>query len=138
MNSMESSKLGLVLLVDDDAGILFTFKLILEEEGYLVTAVGRGAAARKLLKEHSYDAAVIDLNLEREGLGLELAQEAKSLPIPPAVVLYTGYPSIEQLRAALALKVDYLALKPVDVDEMKAALFRLVARRANNLAMAAS
>ena len=62
MNSIQPSKLGLVLLVDDDAGILFTFKLILEEEGYLVTAVGRGAAARKLLKEHSYDAAVIDLN----------------------------------------------------------------------------
>jgi DNA-binding NtrC family response regulator len=138
MNSIHSSKLGLVLLVDDDAGILFTFKLILEEEGYVVTAVDRGAAARKLLKERNYDAAVIDLNLEREGLGLELAEEAKNLRMPPAVVLYTGYPSIEQLRAALALKVDYLALKPVDVDEMKAALLRLVARRANNLAMAAS
>ena len=40
------------------------------------------------------------------------------------------------IGAALALQVDYLALKPVDVDEIRSALFRLISRRAASLSLA--
>jgi DNA-binding NtrC family response regulator len=125
-----------VLLVDDDPGILFTFKLILQDAGFEVTAVSRGDAAIRKLEHTTYDAVIADLNLEREGQGLEIARAAKTTDPPPAVVIYTGYPALEQLRAAMALRVDYLALKPVDVDEMKSALYRLMARRADCLTCA--
>lgn len=68
---------------------------------------------------------------------MQLARRAKALTPRPAVVIYTGYPTVEQLRLAMQLRVDYLALKPVDLDEIKAVLHRLVTRRAVNLAMAA-
>lgn len=122
-----------VLLAEDEPGILFTFSAILQQQGYKVETAHTYPEAQQRIQVRSYDAVITDLNLEREGLGLQLARQAKELEPAPAVVIYTGYPTVDQLRAALALHVDYLALKPVDLDEIKAALHRLVTRRAANL-----
>jgi DNA-binding NtrC family response regulator len=119
-----------VLLAEDEPGILFTFSAILREQGYQVETARNHAEAQERIRSRKYDAIIADLNLEREGLGLALAGEAKRTSPSPAVVIYTGYPAVEQLRAALALRVDYLAFKPVDLDEIKAALRRLITRRA--------
>jgi CheY-like chemotaxis protein len=125
-----------VLLAEDEPGILFTFSEILRQQGYQVETAHSYAEARERMQSHAYDAVIADLNMERIGLGLELARQAKELEPPPAVVIYTGYPTLEQLRSALALRVDYLALKPVDLEEIKAALHRLVTRRAVSLGRA--
>lgn len=122
-----------VLLAEDEPGILFTFSAILRQQGYQVETARNYAEARERMQARKYDAVIADLNMERIGLGLELARQAKELAPAPAVVIYTGYPTVEQLRAALALHIDYLALKPVDLDEIKTALHRLVTRRALNL-----
>ena len=127
------AKLPWVLLAEDEPGILFTFSAILRQQGYQVETARTYAEAQVQMLAHRYDAVIADLNMERVGLGLELARQAKELDPPPAVVIYTGYPTLEQLRAALALHVDYLALKPVDLEEIKAALHRLVTRRAVSL-----
>jgi DNA-binding NarL/FixJ family response regulator len=60
---------------------------------------------------------VTDVSLEKEGLGLELAREAKKLRSAPAVVVYTDRPTVGRLRTALALKVDYFAFKLVDIED---------------------
>lgn len=120
-----------VLLVEDEPGILTTFRAILDQEGFEVTAVATYRAATSLIQEQSYDAVITELNLEGQDLGLRLAAELKLQKKPPAVVIYTGYPTIQQLRQALKLRVDYVALKPVDLNEIKAALRRLIARRSS-------
>jgi DNA-binding NarL/FixJ family response regulator len=51
----------------------------------------------------------------------------------PAVLIYTDDLTVERLRAALELGVDYFVFKPMDLDEIKTALFRLVAMRASRL-----
>ena len=122
-----------ILLAEDEPGILFTCSAILRQQCYQVETARSFAEAQERMLAHRYDAMIADLNMERIGLGLELARQAKELDPPPAVVIYTGYPTLEQLRAALALHVDYLALKPVDLDEIKTALHRLVTRRALSL-----
>jgi CheY-like chemotaxis protein len=127
------SKRPWVLLAEDEPGILFTFSAILRQQGYQVETARTYAEAQQRMLAHRYDAIIADLNMERVGLGLELARQAKELDPAPAVVIYTGYPTLEQLRAALALHVDYLALKPVDLEEIKTALHRLVTRRAASL-----
>ena len=127
------SKRPWVLLAEDEPGILFTFSAILRQQGYQVGTARTYAEAQERMVAHRYDAMIADLNMERVGLGLELARQAKELDPPPAIVIYTGYPTLDQLRAALALHVDYLALKPVDLEEIKTALHRLVTRRALSL-----
>ncbi len=67
-------------------------RLFWKKRGYRVRAVPDFAAARKAIGRGAYDAVVTDMSLEEEGLGLELAREAKKLRSAPAVVVYTDRP----------------------------------------------
>lgn len=128
-------KRSTILLVDDEPTILFTYKAILERDGYGIDTAKSFTEGEQLLKKRTYDAVIVDLNLEKENLGLELVREARLLPSRPVTVVYTGFPSIEHLYPVLKLQVDYLALKPVGVEEMRSALMRLIRRRAVNLSL---
>jgi DNA-binding response OmpR family regulator len=131
--AVAGKKLPSILLVDDEPTILFTYKAILERDGYRVDTAGSFSDGSRLLQTHGYDAVIVDLNLERENLGLDLVRQARSLAPRPVTIVYTGFPSIEHLHSALKLQVDYLALKPVGVEEMRSALLRLIRRRKGNL-----
>jgi DNA-binding NtrC family response regulator len=124
-------KIASVLLAEDEPSVLFTFQAILEEAGYEVLPAPTLSQARKTIKEKHLDAVVAALGFDSDCRGLDLAREAKQLSSPPAVVVYTGDPSVDKLRAAMSARVDYFAFQPIDLDEIKSALFRLVARRAD-------
>ena len=127
---------GTVLLAEDEPGILFTFAAALEEAGFDVQSAQTFRSAQMSIRQNDYDAVITEFSLDRDGTGLELAQEAKKRKRAPAILVYTDDPTVERLRAALALGVDYFAFKPVDLDEIKTALFRLVAFRAERLTAA--
>ncbi|HEV7219014.1 MAG TPA: response regulator [Terriglobales bacterium] len=129
---------GTVLLAEDEPAILYTFTTILEEAGFRVQSANTFQTAQESIRHNDYDAIITEFSLDKEGLGLELAREAKKRKRVPAVLVYTGDPTVERLRAALELGVDYFAFKPVDLDEIKTALFRLVAFRAARLRSTAS
>ena len=84
--------------MDDEPSILSTYSMILREEDYEVSACDSYVCGEKRLKERSYDAALIDIQLEKEDGGLMLAEQAKKLRRPPVIILSTGYPTIERLR----------------------------------------
>lgn len=118
-------------IVDDEINVAKTLQMVLERESYVVTCA---ASARQALQQYRDglrpDAAIIDLNMEREDIGLEVARAAQRLQPPPIVVICTGYANVSNIQTALELRVDYLATKPVDLEELKAALVRLFERRA--------
>lgn len=124
-------KIASVLLAEDEPSVLFTFQAILEDAGYEVLPAPTLSEARKAIKEKPLDALITAVGFERDCSGLELAREAKQLSSPPAVVVYSGSPSVAKLRAAMSARVDYFAFQPIDLDEIKSALFRLIARRAD-------
>lgn len=123
------TKRGFILLAETDPNVLYTFREILDEAGFRVRSVSSFVDARQALAASTYDAVITELSLEREGLGLNLAREAKELHPSPIVVLWTDHPTIENLRAAWHLQVDYVAFKPVDLEEFQSALNRLISRR---------
>lgn len=129
-------KAASVLLADDEPSILFTFQAILEEAGYEVIPAPTLSEARKTMQERELDAVVAAEGLEEDGSGLQLAQEAKSRSTPPAVVVYSGNPTLAKLRAAMSAQVDYFAFQPIDLDEIKSALHRLIARRCDLTSLA--
>lgn len=124
---------GTILLAEDEPAILFTFTTILEEAGFHVQSARTFQTAQESIRQNDYDAIITEFSLDKEGLGLELAREAKKRKRVPAILVYTGDPTVERLRAALDIGIDYFAFKPVDLDEIKTALFRLVAFRAARL-----
>jgi DNA-binding NtrC family response regulator len=54
-----------ILVVDDEANVLFTMSYILGREGYDVDAVDGGALALKAIHETNYDVVLTDLNIAR-------------------------------------------------------------------------
>jgi two-component system response regulator PilR (NtrC family) len=119
-----------LLIVDDENNVALTLKMVFEREGYDVLTANSCAGALKILADgHVFDAVITDLNMEKENIGLEVARAALRLHPKPAVVVCTGYASIDNSSAALQMKVDYMATKPVDLDELKRAVSRLMAFR---------
>jgi DNA-binding NtrC family response regulator len=119
-----------LLIVDDENNVALTLKMVFEREGYDVLTANSCAGALKILADgHVFDAVITDLNMEKENIGLEVARAALRLHPKPAVVICTGYASIDNSSAALQMKVDYMATKPVDLDELKRAVSRLMAFR---------
>src|SRR5512146_2175726 len=114
-----------LLIVDDEVNVARTLQLIFEKEGYRVsTAHSSSQAIKELTNSHHFDVVITDLNMEREDIGLEVARYAKQLKPPPIVVICTGFANLNNTRQALTMHVDYLATKPVDLNDLRGALSR--------------
>jgi CheY-like chemotaxis protein len=110
--------------------VLTTWRLIFERAGYHVIPVASYAEGLKALNQGPIDALISDLHMERQNIGLELARAALRQQPKPVVILCTGYADVHNSRAALDMHVDYMATKPVELNELLAAVASLLARRA--------
>jgi DNA-binding NtrC family response regulator len=116
-----------VLLVDDEPNVLLTLKLVLEESGYeVITAASCAEALRVLEMGGRFDAVLTDLYMEEENIGLRVAAAAGKMQPRPIIMIFTGYGNLENAQAALHTRVDHFALKPLDLEDFKASLVRLL------------
>jgi len=112
-----------LLLVDDDAPLRRSMTRALERRGFDVLAAEGLAEALDHARQHRPEFAVLDLRLT-EGSGLDLVRSLRDLRPEIRIVIVTGYGNIATAVAAIkAGAVDYLA-KPVDADDVVAALVR--------------
>jgi len=120
-----------ILIVDDEVNVARTLQMILEIQGYRVTAAYSGAQAAQLLSSRlRFDAVVTDLNMERADTGLDIARRAAQLQPRPMIMIATGFPDASNLQRALhAHVVDYVIFKPLPVEELLGALRRLLSFR---------
>jgi len=122
-----------LLIVDDEVNVTRTLQMVFEDEGYTVTPAYSCAEALKIMKNgNGFDGVITDLNMERDDIGLIVARRALELKPQPVVVICTGYANMNNARQALLMHVHYLATKPVELDELKSNLSRLIAIRANS------
>ncbi len=105
-----------VLVVDDEASVLFTYKLLLEQQGYAVTAVATAALAEAELRKSPFDLVLCDLSLEENHNGFEVIDVARQADASTACVLLTGYASVESAQKATDMGVTVL-YKPIDIQE---------------------
>lgn len=76
-----------VLLIDDDVMVLLTIEMCLKDEGYDVTAVSSGTAARRVLAQGGVDIVVTD-SLMGGGGSDDIAKRAQAAGLP--VILISG------------------------------------------------
>ena len=119
-----------LLVVDDEPDITFTLREILREAGYNVSTAQSSSDALGLLKRYNYDAVITEVDLERSESGLQLAHMAKQMKTQPLVILSGAKLEEKQLRRAMELRINYVVQKPIDLNELKQALHRLIAHRA--------
>jgi two-component system response regulator RegA len=113
-----------VLLVDDDEPFRERMARALRSRGFVVFTAGDHASAIQAAAEHRPDFAVVDLRLPDTN-GHEVVQGI--LPVSPEtkLVMLTGYGSIASAVEAIQRGVHQYLTKPLDADELVAALDRL-------------
>ena len=113
-----------LLLVDDDAAFGAVLARALARRGVTVGHAADADAARRLLADGGFDAAVVDLNLAGDS-GLALLPELRAaLPGAPILML-TGFASIATAVDAIKLGASNYLAKPAGADDILAALGRL-------------
>ena len=118
-----------LLIVEDDKSFLQRLARAMEGRGFTVTTAESVADGLTQLETTSPAFAVVDMRLE-DGNGLDVISAlTRSRPDARAIIL-TGYGNIATAVNAVKLgAVDYLS-KPVDADDVVAALLALEGRRA--------
>ncbi|NJO81398.1 MAG: response regulator transcription factor [Blastochloris sp.] len=121
-----------VLVVEDEAPARYSLVQILTRAGYRVTEAPHGEAALDLLQREPFALIVADIRMGMVD-GLQVLQASQQLAEPPAVILLTGYGSLETSLTALRTGVaDYL-LKPVEPEQLLTSVAGALERRAEML-----
>ena len=126
---------GCILVVDDEERQREIYRDILEGEGYEAATAPSGEAALGLLAGRRFDLVITDLNLTGMS-GVQLLSEILSADPTVAVVLITGYPSIQSAIEATKRGVYQYLEKPVDRDrllEVVASVFEHLAALKQNI-----
>src|SRR6266498_3498172 len=105
-----------VLVVDDEPGIAALCKRILSRAGYDVTSLTDPRAAIEHLQEHRVDLLVVDIRMP-EVDGFDVISRAQVVQPDIAVLVMTGFGTVETAIRALRQGVDGLLLKPFEKSD---------------------
>ena len=107
-----------ILVVDDDEFVCSSLKWLLMDEGYDVEVAADGKTAIELLDRRVYDLVLTDLMMP-EVDGIAVLQEVKKRNPCTAVIILTGYGTLEAAMSALKDGAYDFLTKPCDDGEMK-------------------
>lgn len=114
-----------VLVVDDEKNFATVLKIFLEKQGYEVVTAPSVTEGQRALAAKPFHLVLTDLRVGEES-GLDLLRAVKEKTPETAVIVMTGYASLESARTALQQQAyDYL-LKPF--NDMENDLLRVVRR----------
>ena len=120
---------GRILIVDDDQIILNSLSEFLKLEGYEVSKADRFETAVAALHQTPVDVVITDVSMPDVD-GFELLKVCKNQYPDVAVVMVTGYGTIEAAVDAIKMGAyDYLT-KPIIDDEIKLVISRAMAQQA--------
>jgi DNA-binding NtrC family response regulator len=117
-----------IMVVDDEASVLITYRLILEQQGYSVGAFSRSSdAIRALEGEEKYDLVLCDYSLEDQHTGFEVISAARKRDGCIPAALLTGYATRETADEAASRKI-VIMFKPIEIEEFLATTAKMLRR----------
>jgi DNA-binding NtrC family response regulator len=116
-----------VLVVDDESSVLTTYRLILEQEGYAVTACRTSREAIAALEQQDFDVLLCDYSLEEQHTGFEVITAARKRDPELPAALLTGYATLETVDEA-QLKSIQVMFKPIEIEEFLATTSKMLRR----------
>jgi len=110
-----------LLILDDDDPFRSRLARAMEKKGFLTTEAKSVEEGLRIAGKTPTNFAVVDLRLE-DGSGLEVVKALHKFKKDCRIVMLTGYGNLPTAVAAVkAGAIDYIA-KPVDADDVEAAL----------------
>jgi len=117
-----------ILIVDDDKEICDYMETFLTRDGYQVKALTNPHEAVEEVRSGRYHLIILDLMMPKID-GIELLQQIRRVDTDIAVIIFTGYPSLETAVTSMKLDVvDYIK-KPFNPEEFRGVLDRVMKRK---------
>lgn len=114
-----------VLIIDDEPGVCFSFRRVVEKQDFTVATAGTMADGLATFDEFEPDVVVLDLNLP-DGSGMDAFRALRGRNPSCPVLFITAHGTTETaLEAMKEGAFDYL-VKPVDLDRLSELLHRAV------------
>lgn len=107
----------LILVVDDDPAFLKLVTIILEEEGYDVVTAESGEEAIKATQDNYFSLVLVDRKLPDTD-GVKLLESFEDTEPKIRKIIFTGFPTIDNVQEAIALGAHAYLTKPVDPKEI--------------------
>ena len=117
-----------VLVVDDDPAICDYMETFLAKDGFEVTARTDPKVVEGEIREGGYHIVVLDLMMPGMD-GIEVLERIRKVDSDVAVIIFTGFPSLETAVSSIKLDAaDYLK-KPFNPDEFREVLERVMKKK---------
>jgi len=110
-----------LLIVDDEPGVRYFIAETLRDNGCEIVTAESGEMALDLIKGQGFDVAILDLKMGRVG-GLEVLTALRKGSPETAVIVLTGYGSMETALEALRQGASDYLLKPCDPVQLRASV----------------
>jgi DNA-binding NtrC family response regulator len=117
-----------LLVVDDSHDTRELLQRNLSSQGYEVVTAGDVKTALRILESAQVDLVITDLKMPGAS-GLQLVQHVKEHVKGTAVIMITGYPSVEGAVAAVKSGAEEYLTKPFTQQELFAVVGRVMATR---------
>ncbi|HVN81943.1 MAG TPA: sigma-54 dependent transcriptional regulator [Terriglobia bacterium] len=117
-----------VLVIDDDKSICESLGLYLSEEGYAPGVAFSAEEGLKKFRGTSWDVVILDIFLS-DANGLDVLARIKEFNPDANVIMITAFHDMSTTVRAMKLgAVEYIH-KPIDIDELEAAIQRCLRRK---------
>ncbi len=129
-----------VLVVDDDPDLVEAVRIVLEAEGFIVTAARDGSEAKKRLQEHTPDVILLDVMMATDTEGFDLAYELqndevmKNIPIVMLTAMSQSQDYVEKFQYITdrPWPVDMFLEKPISPEKLVSTIRKVLAHRARS------
>jgi DNA-binding response OmpR family regulator len=109
---------GSVLVVEDEADLVWVIRFNLELEGYRTFVAANGRAALEVLEEVTPDVILLDLMMPvMDGWAVLEEVRRRGITTPRVIVVSARTGQLDRRRAE-ELAVDHFVPKPFDMDEL--------------------
>ncbi len=116
-----------ILIVDDHPPICKSLSKVLIRAGYKAQVANNGFEAMEAISREQFSVVITDMDMPRMD-GLEVLQRTKAIVPDTAVVIITGYATVDSAVKAMKYGAhDYIA-KPITTDRIRAVIQNAIAR----------
>jgi len=117
-----------MLVVDDEAGIRETLRVLFSRQGFSVDLASGVKDAEQKISSHFYDVVVSDLSMP-DGSGIQVLEAARKRDDSTQVVLITAYAATDQAVQAMRLGAYDYVQKPFQNDALRVTIEKALEKR---------
>jgi DNA-binding NtrC family response regulator len=117
-----------ILVVDDDPDVCEYLHDFLASEGYSVSVLNDPTRTLEQLKEEEFHVVVLDLMMPKLS-GIDLLGQIRETDDDIAIIILTGYPSLETATSSIEHDVSAYLRKPFSLEEFRDVIARIAKKK---------